>query len=295
MGCHALVSNVRTSYNYVPSLGAGIAFCILFGIALAGHIVQTIRFRRWTSILLAVGALCELLGWAGRTWNAKCPYNHQGFLLQITTLIIAPTFFTAALYIMLGALISTVGPKSSLISARAYALIFCTCDIVSLILQAVGGALASDASGRYMGNTKPGTNIMVAGIAFQLGTMTFFALFVVDFARRTRNMQLEKNAGTVAAQVMNADLKKVWVALMVSFVMIYIRSIYRTIELAQGWRGFLITHEGYFIGLDAAIMVVAVGIFLVYDPAELIPRKRKRTVGGADEMAIDGEAGAMEK
>ncbi|RKL22261.1 hypothetical protein BFJ72_g14716 [Fusarium proliferatum] len=52
--------------------------------------------------------------------------------------------------------------------------------------------------------------------------------------------------------------------------MIFVRSIYRTIELIQGWEGYLITHEGSFIGLDAATMVIAVGIFNVFDPVFLL-------------------------
>ena len=47
------------SYGYRPRLAAGIIFCVLFGIAFLGHGVQSIRLRRWTSILLAVGALSK--------------------------------------------------------------------------------------------------------------------------------------------------------------------------------------------------------------------------------------------
>lgn len=30
----------------------------------------------------------EVIGWAGRTWSSKCPYNSTAFLMQISTLII---------------------------------------------------------------------------------------------------------------------------------------------------------------------------------------------------------------
>ncbi len=189
--------------------------------------------------------------------------------MQITTLIIAPTFFAAGLYVLLGILIRLLGPQSSALSAAMYAIIFCTCDLISLVLQAIGGGLASTASGELNGNTKPGTNIMVAGIAFQLGTMTFFAVLVLDFLRRASKLDLPK------------QYKRVLFAMFVSFTMIYIRSIYRTIELAQGWTGYLITHEGFFLGLDAAIMFVAVAVFLVFDPAVLLPKDPKETPPGS--------------
>jgi hypothetical protein len=145
------------SYGYRPSLAAGITFCVLFAIALAGHVVQSFRFRRWTSILLAIGALsmphpdqnhnplkglstdkfhlAELIGWGGRTWSSECPYNQNAYLMQITTLIIAPVFFTAALYVLLGVLILLMGRQSSLLSARMYTIIFLTCDVISLVVQ----------------------------------------------------------------------------------------------------------------------------------------------------------------
>lgn len=211
-----------------------------------------------------ITTIVEALGWAGRTWSSKCPYSHDAFLIQIVTLIIGPVFFSAALYVLLGILIIQLGRKSSILSPKMYAIVFCACDVVSLVIQAIGGGMASSESDKVGGDTKPGTNVMVAGIAFQLGTMTLFAVFLFDFVRRIRGMHVTR------------QLKQVLFAMFVSFLMIYIRSIYRTIELAQGWTGYLISHEGFFIGLDAAIMVVAVAVFLLFDPAALIP-KGKRT------------------
>ncbi|KAK4056598.1 hypothetical protein OIO90_002446 [Microbotryomycetes sp. JL221] len=47
---------------------------------------------------------------------------------------------------------------------------------------------------------------------------------------------------------------------------ILIRCIYRTIELAEGWSGYLITHEPYFWALDSIPMVLTQGIFLLTWP-----------------------------
>jgi hypothetical protein len=60
-GCFPqLIPQIKNDYGYWPSLGAGIAFDVLFGLALIGHVIQAIRFRRWTSILFAIGALSTL-------------------------------------------------------------------------------------------------------------------------------------------------------------------------------------------------------------------------------------------
>ncbi len=44
-------------YSYVPSLAAGIVFCVLFGISLILHTFTSIRYRMWWQIVFAVGAL----------------------------------------------------------------------------------------------------------------------------------------------------------------------------------------------------------------------------------------------
>lgn len=63
--CHALVSGIDTSYGYVPTLGVGIAFCVLFGLSLIGHVAQYIRKRQWTSLAFATGAM-----------STPHPFNH---------------------------------------------------------------------------------------------------------------------------------------------------------------------------------------------------------------------------
>jgi hypothetical protein len=62
-----------------------------------------------------------------------------------------------------------------------------------------------------------------------------------------------------------------------AIVMIYIRSIYRTIELSQGWTGYLITHELYFIVLDAVTMFLCGVIFNIVHPGWFLPPSLQAT------------------
>ncbi|KAJ5234681.1 RTA1-domain-containing protein [Penicillium citrinum] len=263
VGCHAHLSGYRTSYDYIPSKGAGIVFCLLFGITFIAHIVQFTWKKTWWCSVFAIGSAVEVLGWAGRTWNADCPYNSTAFMIQISTLIIAPVFYTAGIYILLGRLIKIFGPESSVLSPKLYLWIFCTCDVVSLVIQAAGGGMASSASGGE-GDTAPGTNTMVAGIVFQLVSISVFVYFAFDFLRRATR------AGLLSIGKMNS-VNYIIFAMIISIVFIYIRSIYRVIELAQGWTGYVMTHEVFFIILDGVMMVVAVGIFNIFHPGWLLP------------------------
>lgn len=57
--CHAYVEGISPAYNYVPSLGAGIAFSVLFGLSMAIHTVQFIWKKTWWCSLFSIGAMGE--------------------------------------------------------------------------------------------------------------------------------------------------------------------------------------------------------------------------------------------
>ncbi|KAI5969438.1 hypothetical protein CANMA_001506 [Candida margitis] len=51
-----------------------------------------------------------------------------------------------------------------------------------------------------------------------------------------------------------------------AIIAIFVRCIYRVVELAQGFRGYLITHEVYIMCLDAAMLVIALYVFIPFHP-----------------------------
>ena len=197
--------------------------------------------------------------------------------MQITTLILgnesiltifslyslltlpAPTFFTAGIYIVLGQLIQTFGRQVSPLSPSMYLFIFCTVDAVSLIVQAIGGAFAATAYQKTpMGNTSLGTHIMLAGITFQLASLIVFSFLFTKVMVKTFKLPGKLLHARKTQMVVGATI--------ISVLVVVIRSIYRSIELAQGWTGYLITHEVYFLVLDGALMVAAVGVYNFCQP-----------------------------
>lgn len=143
--------------------------------------------------------------------------------------------------------------------------------------------MASAAANKPHGDTAPGTHIMVAGIVFQLVSVTVFVVCAADFVRRTmRRRLLVRLAGSVGVLLG---------AMVLSVLCVYVRSIYRTVELSQGWKGFLIIREKYFVALDGAMMVVAVVVFNVLHPGWLLPSREKALVlereGSDDGVEMD--------
>ena len=153
-------------------------------------------------------------------------------------------------------MIKQYGRRYSPISSTLYLIIFISFDLLSIIVQAVGGGLASKAGGQDPpGNTKPGTHIMMAGIIIQLISMSMFALLYLMYLFRARAVGYSKTL--VAATTFVAFL-------------IMVRNFYRSVELSQGWKGYLITHEVYFTVLDGALMAMAVITFNIFYPAKYV-------------------------
>lgn len=280
--CVGPVEGVEGPYGYIPSYAAGIAFCVVFGLSMLGHTFTSVKYKTWWQFIFAIGALGELIGWAGRTWSHNCPYQTTPFLIQICSLILAPAFFTAGIYVILGRLIVTLGRHTSPIPPVAYLYIFCTIDVISLVIQAVGGAMASIAFQQTpVGDTDKGTRIMVAGILFQLAAIAIFsALFTWVILKGLQSR------GEILKQ---AKIRMVIAATCISVLVLVIRAIYRTIELLQGWDGYLITTEPYFLALDGAMMVISVAVFNFARPGWAEPWKKtsvSETVSEVDDGVV---------
>ena len=75
----------RSIYQYRPSLGANIAFLVLFAIALFIHIAQGIRWRSWAFLFAMFwGCVAEIIGYGGRIMLWQNPFSFPGFLTQIS-------------------------------------------------------------------------------------------------------------------------------------------------------------------------------------------------------------------
>lgn len=111
---------------------------------------------------------------------------------QIVTITIGPAFFTAAIYLSLGRIIQVYGNNLSRLKPRTYTITFITFDFLSLVLQAIGGAIASasdDDDGVDLG-----VNIMIAGLVFHVVAIGLFMIFWAELSfRHHRASEHEKD------------------------------------------------------------------------------------------------------
>ncbi|CAE6427639.1 unnamed protein product [Rhizoctonia solani] len=262
-------------FNYIPTGWVGITFLVLFGITTAGHLIQALLSRTMymipTLVLCGVG---ELLGWAGRYWGHVNPHNGDAFMMQITTTIIAPSFMTAAMFLILPKVINELGTGYSRMPTRLYSIIFISADVTALVIQAAGGAIASIAD--TPSGAEQGGKIMLGGIVIQLVAVILYTILGIEFvvrfsldrpARSTVEYERRKHAGWIGVP---RGIVLMLVGLGIATVFIIIRSIYRTIELTDGWNGTIISTEKWFNWFDGAPIVVAMFTFNVFHPGYLL-------------------------
>ncbi|GAA5867719.1 hypothetical protein JCM3774_003390 [Rhodotorula dairenensis] len=221
-------------YGYVPSVSLGVIFIVLFSLTAALHLGQLIYARRYYfMVCMVIGGLLEVLGWAGRLWSHYAPSNFSPYVMQICCLVIAPTFYSASLYWAAGLAIAHVAPDKSFFSGKAFKAFFITADVVSLVVQAVGGGMAGSAVGTDPDQVKTGSNIMLAGIVIQLVVMVVYVALMVIWTVRAKE------------QIKLAGRRLQWMlgAMLAASLGIIIRGCYRTPELSEGFDGWIATQQ----------------------------------------------------
>jgi hypothetical protein len=71
-----------------------------------------------------------------------------------------------------------------------------SCDLLSLVLQAAGGAITSIADADQQDLAQTGVNIMIAGLASQVASLVLFMVLCFDFAWRVKKSPMSLNDRT---------------------------------------------------------------------------------------------------
>ncbi|KAI8931521.1 hypothetical protein NX059_011180 [Plenodomus lindquistii] len=270
-------------YGYYPSIGANGFFLGFFALCMLLQIALGVRYKTWTfSIAMAIGCLGEVIGYAGRIMLYNNPFDEAGFQMQIVCLITAPAFFSAAIYLTLKHLVINLGKEWSRLRPAWYTYIFISADLISLTLQGAGGGMAASADNDSK-DQDVGTDLMIAGVIFQVVILAVFAYFCLDYAVRTyrRRNQVSPKA---SALLRNNPFRAFVGAVAIAFISILIRCIYRIPELTGGWRSELMRNETDFIVLEGVMIALTVFMLTVFHPgfcfpalANTITRKQKVT------------------
>ncbi|KAJ7183931.1 RTA1 like protein-domain-containing protein [Mycena filopes] len=261
-------------YHYIPTKWICITFVSLFGISFCLHLVQATRHRMWYLLpTVVLCALFEIVGWIARLTSSTSPLEFLPYAIQMTATIVGPTPLLAANFITFGRIVNRLGVRYCRLPPKTYSTVFLGCDIIALLTQAAGGAIASIAVGKKK-SPEGGAHIMLAGIAFQMAVITAFVCLAVEFVwRYTAEKPLSRSFSPASHPQLGAltpRLKMLIGALGLNTFLLIVRAIYRTVELIDGFAGPIISTQVYFNVFDGAMIVLAIFIMNIAHPGRLL-------------------------
>ncbi|WWC90923.1 uncharacterized protein L201_005861 [Kwoniella dendrophila CBS 6074] len=326
-----------SNYGYFPSKTWAIVFTAVFGVAFVAQLLEGIFFRAWWTLpTLTTGAFVELLGWAGRVWSAtswewdsnqggQWSVSFASYIMQICCLVIAPTFYSAANYILLGKIIAATGPLYTSLHSQSFSIIFVSADILCLVIQAAGGGIAGSADDDD--GADQGAYIMTGGVILQLVVTILYTVLFIEWVWRKRidkptkrqynpfgrffknnkhsdnkrdtlnsiemsspsatlveepqlgnnnniNSDQEKNnMNFINPMITNKQKDTMLYLIAIGTILIIVRSVYRSIELLDGWTGEIAINEPLFLGLDAFLMALFIYIYSVVFPGAIFGKR----------------------
>ncbi|GFF52968.1 protein RTA1 [Aspergillus udagawae] len=264
-------------YHYEPSLPAAIVFSVLFNITTLAHLYQRVKSGSKYMNPFIVGGLFQVIGYGCRAASHFFENSTTLYAIQSLLVLLAPTLYAASIYMILGRTIQFLhAERLSPVPVRWMTKTFVAGDILSFILQGAGGGVMSAGSAN---SQDIGTYIIVAGLGVQL---LFFGVFVIVAFLFHFRFSSSEDAGSAASTSEKVPWARswkglLWVLYLVSGL-ILIRSTFRMVEFAQGFNGYLISHEIFMYVLDTALMFVLMVVMNVVHPSGVLGTAKEEIV-----------------
>lgn len=259
--------------KYRPSMAGNVIYLLCFIALLGGQLFFGIRKKTWTYLgTICAGILGEIVGYIGRILLNRNPWSMDLFLTNLVSLTISPALFTAGIYLCLSRVIVAVGADNSRLKPKMYTYVFIGADLLALVLQAIGGGMASTA--KDSDGSQQGVNIMIAGLVSQVVSMALFFAVWGDFVLRTRRAKksgmLNHTQPPLYGYLRSTkDFKLFQWSLFVATVLIFIRCVYRVAELWEGFSGHLANDEATFMIFEGPMIILALIGMTIFHPGRI--------------------------
>lgn len=204
---------------------------------------------------LLLGCIMEAVGYAARAVSSSDTSALAPYIIQAILLLVAPALTAATIYMLFGRMLVLLRCTSlSIVPSRFNTTIFVVGDILSFFLQAAGGGMMSQED-----SSTKGSNLVVVGLFVQI---VFFGLFLITEVR----FSLGVNSVSPVLGRAGRTWKVLNWCLLLSSVLILIRSVVRVVEFIQGFDGYISEHEVFIYVFDAVPMYLVAVLFALAMP-----------------------------
>lgn len=222
----------------------------------------------------------EAGGYYGRVWSSHDPDNFKAYVLQMLLLLAAPPIITATVYMSLGRIIRALdADEHAVVSPRWTTALFMLGDIIAFLSQIAGAGMQATTSESIR---KSGGTVIVVGLFFQLALFSFFIVNILVFHLRN----LREPSFLSGHPRVPSWTRRIYVLYLAS-VFILVRNIVRIAEYLQGFDGYVASHEVFIYVFDAALMWLAMCVFIVFHPGKMIKKANRagKDVGAGPSLA----------
>ncbi len=128
-----------------PSFAGCIVVLVAFGLLVPVSVVQAVRYRTpLFTVLMIAGLFLEVVSYAGRLLLGFDLAARTYFILCLLGAMMAPSFITAAIYIVVPHIMTIYGRQLTVLVRPSHvAYLFLGFDVFALALQAAGSAYAA--------------------------------------------------------------------------------------------------------------------------------------------------------
>ena len=179
------------------------------------------------------------------------------YAVQSSLILLAPVFYAASIYMMLGRLIRSVNSGHlSIIRPTRLTKLFVAGDVISLTVQGNAAGLTVKTNTRALGE-----HIITAGLLIQLILFGFFVVAAVMF-----HVRMHRAAAKKPELRLDVPWRQGLRMLYACSALIIVRSVFRIIEYTMGVDGYLLSNEWPIYVFDALLMWAVQMVFLVWFP-----------------------------
>jgi hypothetical protein len=239
------------------------------------------RYRIWSFSVISVACAIEIIGFVFRILSSRVgPYRIAFFVGQYFCITCAPVFISAGIYIHLTKFtrwaLDSGFPSRAIVrcglTPSRLLWIFISANMICTMLQVTGASLIGNRASKQKDPSEV-SKILIAGLAAQVASFILFLIIMATFIVTCSKCARE-----------NQDLRTKWrskrlasMSIFVAALMVFLRTVFRLVESAEGVFGYLSSHEVYFGCLEFVPIVLSLFILSGWHPGRVFKSSSKDT------------------
>ncbi|CAK7235066.1 hypothetical protein SBRCBS47491_009163 [Sporothrix bragantina] len=260
----------NSQYNFNPTFAPAVAFSVIYALLTVVHVAQAFIYKKRYTWVIIMAALWETIAFVLHALGAHDQQN-SGYATGWTLLfLLAPLWINGFVYMTFARTVYCYKPDHKVwkIAAVGMSKYFVWADVVTFIIQAVGGVMV--VPGASANVIKIGIDVYMAGLGLQEFFILIFLSLMIVFNRDC--LALERDGFMTRQNGFLHGWRGMLYTLYLVLGLISFRLFYRIAEFGGGVKPSnpVPFHEAYGYAMDALPMAICLLLLAVMHPGRLL-------------------------